>query len=79
MYNLDHEGILFYLDRRIRVFDKTETDGLVDFTHGEATRYVVVTSDDFEKRLAPRKDLGLERVDYQGVGHRKIEVYQALR
>ena len=79
MYNLDHEGIMFYLDRRVRVFDKTETDRLVEFTRGTPTRYVVVTSDDFERRLAPRKDLRLERVDYQGVGHRKIEVYQALR
>ncbi len=79
MYNLDHEGIMFYLDRRMLIFDKTETDGLVDFTRGEATRYVMVDSEDFEKRLAPRKDLRLERVDFQGVGHRKIEVYEAVR
>lgn len=79
MYDMDHEGIFFYLDRRVLLFDKNQTDDLVDLTKGEATTYVLVEPKDYERWLAVRADLRLELVESDSVGHRRIEVYKALR
>ncbi len=79
MFNLDEQGIPFYLGRTVETFDKNEIPSLVAWAHGKGMRYVVAEEADYEAFLATRGDLRLESIDSQGVGHRRVDVFQVAR